>query len=828
MAETVEMDEEGSISTYLPGYDSAKSYTQNAFKAIVAATKAASALPDYGRDYEYYQSFSGFCELMKEEGKIILSAMTCLTTKSQGIKKSFDDLNAEQAFELLAGVNETILENADIALDSASGNKTKEQLPEDLVVASVQTPMPINTSWNKVQTPPTQGQTIRLLSAKNIQRPQMRFKEKVDNSNVPFVPLLKWKPNSIKPLAILPEIIDGREEYGNPYEWEIEKFQPTEDILEPVEPVEPSSVDETSHVYVENEDQLKIMCDDLSQQTEIAIDLEHHSYRSFQGIVCLMQISTRTTDYIVDTLRLRTELQVLNEIFTDPKVVKVLHGADMDIVWLQRDFGLYVVNMFDTGQAARVLNFAHFSLAYMLKHYCRVETNKAFQLADWRIRPLPAEMLKYAREDTHYLLYIYDCLKNDLLQKGNEVKNLLHSTFQRSKVICLKVYEKSVFHEDSYLELYKRSKKVFNARQLYALKELYAWRDKYAREEDESTGYVLPNHMLLQIAEILPREQQGILACCNPIPPVVRHQLSEIHSMVLKARDSSVSLFTEESQTPRPPEINVDADLENILHCPHDTHHEETMHLAMLFGEDTLVKQSSSDISRKLKPSLPVFSPNKKNVKSKRAGPRYEEAVEGLKLYLSPFERHKLVKQFNVAYSMGDDSVPEADRINRINDHLKRLAAVADPNGADDLMAKQATLQKRVVAASVANSTKKQEVSPLRKKEKKHKRKHEEFPETESLIPSRDAAETSVKRMKTPEGTGRLQEEQTFDYIKSSSGGAEGKKVKPSKKVFNPDSQEEEHLTPSKSGTKKKQHSKQVTYTSSEKKYWPKRGCFSL
>jgi exosome complex exonuclease RRP6 len=35
--------------------------------------------------------------------------------------------------------------------------------------------------------------------------------------------------------------------------------------------------------------------------------------------------------------------------------VKVLHGSDMDIQWLQRDFDLYIVNLFDTGQAARVL-----------------------------------------------------------------------------------------------------------------------------------------------------------------------------------------------------------------------------------------------------------------------------------------------------------------------------------------------------------------------------------------------------------------------------------------------------------------------------------------
>lgn len=111
----------------------------------------------------------------------------------------------------------------------------------------------------------------------------------------------------------------------------------------------------------------------------------------------------------------------------------------MDIIWLQRDFGVYVVNLFDTGQAARVLSFAHLSLAFLLKHYCNIEVDKKFQLADWRMRPLPDEMLKYAREDTHYLLFIYDKMRNDLVIKGNESKNLIRSVFERSKFVCLKV-----------------------------------------------------------------------------------------------------------------------------------------------------------------------------------------------------------------------------------------------------------------------------------------------------------------------------------------------------------------------------------------------------
>ena len=70
--------------------------------------------------------------------------------------------------------------------------------------------------------------------------------------------------------------------------------------------------------------------------------------------------------------RLREELEELNEVFTNPNIVKVrgcwhqtgvgdahilqvFHGAESDIVWLQQDFNLYVVNLFDTYHASKVL-----------------------------------------------------------------------------------------------------------------------------------------------------------------------------------------------------------------------------------------------------------------------------------------------------------------------------------------------------------------------------------------------------------------------------------------------------------------------------------------
>lgn len=191
---------------------------------------------------------------------------------------------------------------------------------------------------------------------------------------------------------------------------------------------------ETPLVEVDTKEKLVSLVEELKKEPCIAIDLEHHNQHSYQGFTCLIQVSTRTTDYLVDVLVIREHVWLLNEVTSDPSIMKVLHGANQDILWLQKDFGVYVVNMFDTGQAARVLGFESFGLAYLLKRFCSVRANKEFQRADWRwgsvrvvtprIRPLPAIMKKYAREDTHFLLYICDELRTLLAQQSGE-RNLV-------------------------------------------------------------------------------------------------------------------------------------------------------------------------------------------------------------------------------------------------------------------------------------------------------------------------------------------------------------------------------------------------------------------
>ncbi|NXT89005.1 EXOSX protein, partial [Anhinga rufa] len=509
---------------------------QHALGTVVAATKASNGLPQPGDEYDFYRSFPGFRAYCETQGDRLLHCMSKVM-QYHGCRSHMKDRSKvtelEDKFDMLVDSNDVILERVGILLDEAAG-VNKNQQP--VLPAGLQPPQMIISSWNRKAGEShkrTQSETFRLLHAKNISRPQLKFREKIDNSNTPFVPKLFIKPNALKPL---PEALtkSGRERkerpedldvpaaladfihqqrtqqteqdmFAHPYQYELEHFSPPDGVLKKPEPQMYRPIKETPCHFITTLDELVELNEKLMKCKEFALDLEHHSYRSFLGLTCLMQISTRTEDFIIDTLELRSDMNILNETFTDPAIVKVLHGADSDVEWLQKDFGLYLVNMFDTHQAARLLNLGRHSLDHLLKLYCNVDADKQYQLADWRIRPLPEEMIQYARDDTHYLLYIYDKVREALWERGNEQPTQLQIVWQRSKDICLKKYIKPLFSDVSYLELYRRQKKHLNTQQLAAFRLLFAWRDNMARQEDESTGYVLPNHMLLKIAEELPK-----------------------------------------------------------------------------------------------------------------------------------------------------------------------------------------------------------------------------------------------------------------------------------------------------------------------------------
>ncbi|KAH8268017.1 hypothetical protein KR018_006364 [Drosophila ironensis] len=565
---------------------------QQALKNVVAATRAVTAFPQ-GTARDLYMTYPGYARVIDSLSQRVVGLIGRVV-KSEDIKGDIKKRQPEEQFEMVQEYNDIVFERITTNLDIKAGlRRNPHQQLETQVIEldatagasgapttseeSSQAPeTPKAGSWNRTY---KNLPAARLLTAKNIVRPQMHFKEPVDNSaRNPFVPRLQEKPNSLKPLALLPEYdeLGNIHAYLHPYEYELMKFEPPVQQLQKQRPLLPNLMADTDLMIVDSVEKLRRALEELRQATQIAIDVEHHSYRTFMGITCLVQMSTRTKDYIFDTLILRDDMHVLNLVLTDPKKLKILHGADLDIEWLQRDLSLYIVNMFDTHRAAKALNLARLSLAFLLKHYLDLDVDKSLQLADWRMRPLPQQLVDYARQDTHFLIYVYERMTNDLLEQQAE-PGLLNSVYLMSTEVCRKRYSKPHVGPESHLDLVRKTKRNFDNRQMHALRGVFEWRDAIARLEDESYGYVLPNHMMLQIAESLPREMQGVLACCNPIPPLVRQQLHVLHQIVLRAREQPLVKPILEAgsiaQAPIPPSTK---DFSSKLYCPHDfSHHEE-------------------------------------------------------------------------------------------------------------------------------------------------------------------------------------------------------------------------------------------------------------
>ena len=438
-----------------------------------------------------------------------------------------DQDGIEDNWRGIVDVVDGLLEKADSSLDEFSG-VIKPQSPAH---HDAEAPRATRT-----------GIGLQRFAKDNLPKPQVFFERQVNNSDSsPFRALLQTKPHAKVPLE---ESLGNADTVSkHPYEVEIEAYQYPPSVYHFNEPISFTPIDESKAIYVDTEEGVRDMLEELKKAKEIAIDLEHNDMRSYVGLVSLMQISTRNRDWIIDTLKpWRENLQMLNQVFADPKILKVLHGSNMDIIWLQRDLGLYIVGLFDTYHAACALQFPGKGLKHLLLQFANVHAQKQFQLADWRIRPLPQELLDYARSDTHYLLMIYDQMRNMLIQGSSANINLTDYVLTQSKKEALQVYIRQPYDLETgggnqgWFGLLTMRSTTLTKEQLGVFRALHAWRDRKAREQDEGIQYILPNRTLWLVAEAMPEKAVTFHQVCRGDSKFVQDRIPEIVEVVKQAK----------------------------------------------------------------------------------------------------------------------------------------------------------------------------------------------------------------------------------------------------------------------------------------------------
>lgn len=247
---------------------------------------------------------------------------------------------------------------------------------------------------------------------------------------------------------------------------------------------------------------LAALVEELLSHDSIALDTEANSLYAYRERVCLIQLSTRKLDYVIDPLAIG-DVSPLGRITADPQVQLVFHAAEYDVAMLKQDYGFEFSNIFDTMIAARVLGLPQFGLANLLQQYFGVEQDKRFQRADWGKRPLSPAQIEYAQLDTHFLLALRDKLYPQLSSQGavEEAEELFYYAAQTRPVT-------HHFDEDGYWSI--NGTRRFNKRQMALLRELYLWREKAAQQQNIPRFKIITDDKLLRLVQSKPKSMNDL------------------------------------------------------------------------------------------------------------------------------------------------------------------------------------------------------------------------------------------------------------------------------------------------------------------------------
>lgn len=239
----------------------------------------------------------------------------------------------------------------------------------------------------------------------------------------------------------------------------------------------------------------------IARSDGIAFDLEADSMYHYREKVCLIQIATADETFVLDPLQLK-DLSPLKPVMADPRIRKVLHGADYDIRSLYRDFAIDVRHLFDTELASRFLGIRESGLDAVLQDRFGVRLDKKYQRKDWSKRPLPEAMMAYAASDVRYLLPLAATLEKELRTKGR-------LAWVREECECLSRVRPPEHNSVPLFLAFKGAGRL-RPRHLAALEALLQLRRRLAETKDRPLFKIFSNKSLLTLATAMPETSRAL------------------------------------------------------------------------------------------------------------------------------------------------------------------------------------------------------------------------------------------------------------------------------------------------------------------------------
>jgi len=316
-------------------------------------------------------------------------------------------------------------------------------------------------------------------------------------------------------------------------------------------PVTPSRKTDLSRpLYLDSPEAANRFLSSIATTRAVAIDTEGASFHRYVDRIYLLQLSTEAHHAILDPLKVESPMG-LGSLLESREVEVVFHDADYDLRLLHQDYGWRVTNIFDTRVAAQLLGIKTFGLAALLDQFFGVKLDKKHQRADWSMRPLTADMLDYAAQDTMHLLGLRERLRDSLERKGRW--HWAQEEFARLEGTQWQADDEGA----SFLRL--KGARDLSRRELALLRELVAWRDGVAKALDRSTFRVVTNDVLLELARRSPRSMEELRGVKGIGRGILENRGHEILDAVARGRavpDNELPRFPKAPRWERDPHFD--------------------------------------------------------------------------------------------------------------------------------------------------------------------------------------------------------------------------------------------------------------------------------
>ena len=293
------------------------------------------------------------------------------------------------------------------------------------------------------------------------------------------------------------------------------------------------------YVWIDTEEALVEAAERLGRAAALAVDTEADSFYHYFHKCCLIQVSDGEAVFLVDPLALK-RLEPLGEVLASRSIVKVLHAAEQDVLYLRRDFGFDLLPLFDTMIAAQLLGRPNVGLAGLLEIHFDVKLDKGCQRDDWSRRPLTERQKAYAAEDVRHLIRLRDLLRSELLAAGR-----LAWAQEEFDLVARRAWEPRTVDREAFWGV--KGARDLTPRQAAILRELFIMRDERARHADLPPFRIVSDETLLALAKRAPRAGEEMDGIKGLTPLVLRRIGAQVLASVRRG------MAVPEPELPTPP-----------------------------------------------------------------------------------------------------------------------------------------------------------------------------------------------------------------------------------------------------------------------------------